>query len=87
MLSEMRGGVIGEHHDRAMEVLLCAQVRMHTTKVFVFPTAALSLLAAWNGLNKTFWAILSSMRLVYAYRFSHDMALELGECIRAESLQ
>ena len=39
MLSEMSGGVIGEHRGSAMEMLLCpqpTQVRLHTTKVFMF---------------------------------------------------
>ena len=86
MLSEMCGGVIGEHCDSAVEMLLCVQVRLHTTRVFLFPVAALSLLAVRNGLGKTFWTILSSMRMVYSYSFSHDLAIELGERIRAESV-
>ena len=64
MLSEMRGGVIDGHRDSAMEMLLCAQVRLRATNVYLFPTAALSLLAVRNGLGKKFWTILSSMRLV-----------------------
>ena len=65
MLSEMRGGVIDEHCDIAMEMLLYAQVRLHTTtNVYLSPTATLSLLAARNGLGKEFWTILSSARLV-----------------------
>ena len=47
--------------------------------------AALSLLAVRNGLGKTCWTTLSSMRLVYSYSFSRDLAIELGERIRAES--
>ena len=87
MLSEIRGGGIDEHRDSAMELLLSAQVRLHTTNVYLFPTAALSLLAVRNGLDKTFWTILSSMRLVYGYKFSHELAIELGERIRAKSAE
>jgi hypothetical protein len=85
MLAEMRGGAVDEHRDNALEMLLSAQVRLHTTNVYLFPTAALSLLAVRNGLDKTFWSILSSMRLVYGYKFSHELSAELGERIRSES--
>ena len=84
MLSEMRGGVIDEHRDSAMEMLLCAQVRLRTTNVYLLPTAALSLFVVWDVLDKTFWTILSSMRAVYAYKFSHGLAIELSKRIRSE---
>ena len=47
-------------------MLLCVQVRLHTTNVYMFPVAALSLLAVQNGLDRASWTILSSMRLVYS---------------------
>ena len=58
MLSEMRGVVIDEHRDSATHMLLCTHVRVHTTKVSLFPAAALSLLAVRNGPGKAFWTIL-----------------------------
>ena len=40
-----------------------------------------------NGLDKTSWTILGSMRLVCGYKFSHELAIELGERIRAKSAE
>ena len=89
MFSEMRGGTISEHRNSTMEMLLCAQVRLHTTtstSVYLSPAVALSMLAVRNGPDKTFSTILSSMRLVYRYSFSHDLAIELSERTRVESV-
>ena len=66
-------------------MILCQQPRLHTTKVYLFPTAALSPLAVHNGLDKTLWTMLTSMRIIYGYDFSHGLSLELGARICHES--
>jgi hypothetical protein len=56
--------------------------RLHSPKLCCFFCICLSLMALKCSVNKYFWSLLVTLRILYDYNYTHDLATELGEMAR-----
>jgi hypothetical protein len=69
-------------HGFSVSVLMVMMQRLHTHHTIHFHTACLSLLAVRNNLDRTFWEVLSSLGLLFSYKYSQQLAEDFGEHVR-----
>ena len=64
------------------ELVVSMLGRLHSPKLCSFFCICLSLMALKSSVNKLFWSLLVSLRVIYEYNFTHVLATELGEMAR-----
>jgi hypothetical protein len=64
------------------ELVVSMLGRLHSPKLCCFFCICLSLMALKCSVNKQFWSLLVTLRILYEYNFTHELATELGEMAR-----
>ena len=71
----------------AIELIIGTTIRNRNKKIAVFFNVVLSLLALNARVNREFWALFSAMRVLWSYRYTVDLARELGTIVEERNYE